>query len=160
MLVAGFQHGVERDLQRLDIVAANAEQPWARLVAMVEACIGDNGELVESRLEWLELWRAAVRDPELRVACTAVYHAWGARFTDVITEGVRSGQFHLTQPVEAVRTVLFAIIDGLTVPFLLNEAVDRRDIATATFRWLADAVGLEQPPANSFIPSSRNEALH
>jgi AcrR family transcriptional regulator len=142
MLVAGFRHGVERDLTYLDRIAAGEGGPWDRLVLMVKALVGDEGDLSASRVEWLELWRASLRDPELFDACAAVYKAWRERFRDVIEDGVVKGVFQLRGTHDSIIAMLFGIVDGLTVPILLNLKLDRDEVTRMVVTWLATVLNV------------------
>jgi AcrR family transcriptional regulator len=143
MLVAGFEYGVERDLTYLDRLAESGVDPAARLLATVESLVGHDGELSESRIEWLELWHAGLRDPDLFRACVAVYEAWRERFRRAIADGIEAGIFDPTVDVDSIIAVLFAFVDGMTVPLLLHLPLNRGQIADMITRWLTEALGLE-----------------
>jgi AcrR family transcriptional regulator len=160
MLVAGFRHGVERDLSYLDRIAAGEGGPWDRLVLMVKALVGNESELSASRVEWLELWRASLRDPELFDACAAVYKAWRERFRDVIEDGVGKGAFQLTRTPDSIIAMLFGIVDGLTVPILLDLQLDRAEVTQMVVTWLATVLNVvyaDSRPVARRISSTRTQ---
>lgn len=143
MISAGFRFGVERDLDYLDRIAGSGEKPWRRLVKMVESCLYGEGDLGRSRLEWLELWRAGVRDPDLFKAFEVVYAAWRDRFGQVVHDGIHKGEFQPTSSVDSIITLLFAIIDGLTVPVVVKHPINHREVRDMVLVWLSGALGVE-----------------
>ncbi len=111
MLIAVFRHAAERDFELVGERLATLEDPWERLLAIATHLGSD----LTWRL-WVESWRWASRDPEVRADVLRDYTRWRELIAANITAG---------DPVRVARQVL-ALIDGLALPVVLGDpAVDR-----------------------------------
>lgn len=120
LLLAAFEHGVQQDLAYLASITSGIDDPWDRLVKVIRELSTDEAGLSASRRRWLEFWRGAVRDERLAVAAERVYAAWRSHFETAIDEGVRSGRFHPARPTTVIVSLLFAALDGVAIPILLD----------------------------------------
>lgn len=122
MIVEAFLHMNRRDADRIQQIAKLEADPWQRLEQLIrfDLGLGDEQPTVDRR-SWLEFWRAAVRDEELRAESEQVYAWWRQPFLDAISEGTQRGEFTPTRDPEAIATQIIAALDGATIPLLLGH---------------------------------------
>ncbi|AEV87263.1 HTH-type transcriptional regulator betI [Actinoplanes sp. SE50] len=111
MLIAVFRHAAERDFELVGERLAGLTDPWDRLLAIARHLGSD----LSWRL-WVESWRWASRDAEVRADVLADYTRW----RELIAATIEADN-----PMRVARQVL-ALIDGLALPVVLGDpAVDR-----------------------------------
>jgi AcrR family transcriptional regulator len=91
-----------------------------RLVEKVEDSLPLPGEQEREWQLWVELWLAAVRDPELRVTAARVYRRLHDALRALLVEGAELGEFSVSDPDRVADRVL-ALIDGFGVRALLDD---------------------------------------
>ncbi|WP_436528069.1 TetR/AcrR family transcriptional regulator [Actinoplanes sp. HUAS TT8] len=129
MLIAVFRHAVQREFELVDAALEPLTDPWERLLAIV----GHLGNDTTWRL-WVESWRWASRDAEVRADVLNDYTRWRELIGENIAHGVQNGQF----PQNADARQVLALIDGLALPVVLGDpAIDR----AAARNLLEDALG-------------------
>lgn len=122
LLVAAFRHASDTELAQLRAELAGIVDPWDRLVRIVDAALGGFADGAgESGRLWVESWRFALRDSELRVDVLSDYKAWRLLVSNAVKDGQASGVFDgLPDPaVVAVQTI--ALIDGVGLPAALGD---------------------------------------
>ncbi len=137
MLVAVFRHAAQADFDEVAARLGDETDPWRRLVLIASYLTGAVGSDASWRV-WVESWRWALRDPELRADVLGDYTRWHELIAAELTAGVRGAAFATrADPLDVARQAL-ALIDGLALPVVLGDpAVDRgaaRDL-------LIDALG-------------------
>ncbi|BCY13555.1 TetR/AcrR family transcriptional regulator [Actinoplanes sp. L3-i22] len=111
MLIAVFRHAAERDFELVGERLEALTDPWERLLAIATHLGNDT----TWRL-WVESWRWASRDAEVRADVLNDYTRWRGLIAENITTG---------DPMRTARQVL-ALIDGLALPVVLGDpAIDR-----------------------------------
>ena len=116
MLIAVFRHAARSDFDALASRLAGRDDPWDRLVTIATHLSGDTGWRV-----WVESWRWALRDPEVRADVLGDYARWHELIAAEVAAGERAGSFRLTRtPLDTARQLL-ALIDGLALPVALGD---------------------------------------
>ena len=119
-----------------------ADQPEARLLAMVDQCLPYPGHLQRDWVLWLELWLRTVRHPELQPTAARLY----GRMRDWFCEGIEACGYDGDAGRLADRVI--AMSDGLGVRVLIGElAIEyaREQI----WGFLAAEIGLDRSLAAS-----------
>ena len=143
LVLSAFRYATERDLVKLDrIVAEQGSNSTERLHNALRE-YGPTGSAQSWRL-WIEGWSAGLRNPTLRAVVRALDTRWRGVITDLIADGVASGEFRTADPRGAAWR-LTALVDGLAVQRVaFDDAISQAEVAT----WVADAVRAElSPPA-------------
>ncbi|HEX4247921.1 MAG TPA: TetR family transcriptional regulator C-terminal domain-containing protein [Pseudonocardia sp.] len=143
LVVSAFRYATERDLVTLDrIVAEQGPSSTERLHNALRE-YGPTGSAQSWRL-WIEGWSAGLRNPALRAVVHALDTRWRGVITDLIADGVASGEFHTEDPRGAAWR-LTALVDGLAVQRVaFDDAISQAEVDS----WVADAVCTElNPPA-------------
>ncbi|MEO8330737.1 MAG: TetR family transcriptional regulator C-terminal domain-containing protein, partial [Candidatus Nanopelagicales bacterium] len=106
--------GVRSELSELQRVVGREADPLRRIDVFIRRSITvDDQARREGWLLWIEYWRAALRDNELRQEYAELGRSWRALVKTAIDDGVRSGQFFVEGPHEDVAAAIVAITDGL-----------------------------------------------
>ena len=117
MLIETMQHATDLEIRALEEVAAAEVDPWHRLVALVDRNL--NTPLYNHQL-LIEVWRAGVRDDELRDYCEENWARYRAPFVKLVTEGCDAGVFETTSSPGDVVDLLLATLAGAMVPRVLQ----------------------------------------
>lgn len=106
--------GVRNELSELQRVVGREADPLRRIDVFIRRSITvDDQARREGWLLWIEYWRAALRDNELRHEYAELGRSWRALVKTAIDDGVRSGQFLVEGPHEDVAAAIVAMTDGL-----------------------------------------------
>jgi AcrR family transcriptional regulator len=125
MLIAVFRHVAQADFDAIEGRLAGKSDPWERLVTIAAHLSGDTGWRV-----WVESWRWALRDPEVRADVLGDYARWHELIAAEIEAGRRAGRFGPSRsPLDTARQVL-ALIDGLALPVALGDPQIPGDLLT------------------------------
>lgn len=120
LLIAVIDHVTREELRQLREIGVQPVDPRERLARLVALGIGESDSFRESRILWIEVWRAALRNDELHSLHAQRYEAWLAILRDTLQEGIERGVFPRTaSPYDAAVQIL-AVIDGLTTPLLTS----------------------------------------
>ena len=120
MLLAVFRYAARSDFDAVGARLAGLGDPWERLLVIASHLTGAVGSDTGWRL-WVESWRRALRDPELRAEVLGDYTRWHVLLAEIITAGVRGGRFATdAAPMDVARQAL-ALIDGLALPVALGD---------------------------------------
>lgn len=125
LLIAVFRHAAQADFDAVAGRLGEQTDPWERLVTIATHLSGDTGWRV-----WVESWRWALRDPEVRADVLGDYARWHELIAAEISAGVAAGTLRTeARPLDAARQVL-ALIDGLALPVALGDAEMPGDLLT------------------------------
>jgi AcrR family transcriptional regulator len=120
MLIAVFRHAAQSDFDAVTARLAGRDDPWERLVVIASYLTGAVGGDTGWRV-WVESWRWALRDPELRAEVLGDYSRWHELIAANIAAGSGIGLFRPgIAPLDGARQVL-ALIDGLALPVALGD---------------------------------------
>jgi AcrR family transcriptional regulator len=136
LVADAFAHAVERDLARLDTVAASGGDPLDRLRRVLRL-YGPTGAATGWRL-WIDAWALAQREPVIARVLRRLDQRWCAVLLSVVEEGVGQGTFTCAEPRASVARVS-ALLDGLSVANLVYGTVTRSELR----RWVAETVAAE-----------------
>lgn len=137
MLIAVFRFAAQSDFDAVGERLAGVADPWQRLLAIASHLTGAVGSDTGWRL-WVESWRWALRDPELRAEVLGDYTRWHVLLAEIIAAGVTQGRFGAgATPMDVARQAL-ALIDGLALPVALG---DPQVTAAEASGLLADGLG-------------------
>src|SRR3954470_24715199 len=88
LLAEALEHSYEiAGNARLSVPEDEPAPATRRLAAMINQCLPLNEPLRADRGLWVELWRRAVRHPELRPPAAKLYDRMRTWFADAIAEG-------------------------------------------------------------------------
>ena len=124
MLIAVLRHVAERDLDIVSSYLAGEPDPWRQLVYLAAFLTGNTDDRNELgwRL-WVEWWRWALRDDEVRTQVLQDYTRWRQLIAESITAGHAARVFTSSQsPLELAHQIL-ALFDGLALPAALGDPV-------------------------------------
>jgi AcrR family transcriptional regulator len=127
--------GVADELRRLREAVENETDPWRRIETFIRLGISiDDGRRREGWLLWMEYWRAALRDPELREESGAATRGWRTLVRRAVDDGVSMNQFSIDGSSDETAASLVALVDGLSLQVLVGDSRMRstRAIRTAT----------------------------
>jgi AcrR family transcriptional regulator len=136
LVAAAFALAAERDLARLEEVAAGGDAPLDRLRRMLRL-YGPTGPAEGWRL-WIDAWALAQREREIQAVMRRMDQRWCAVLRDVVEAGVATSDFRCPDPPAAV-TRISALLDGLSVATLVYGSVTRTQLRS----WVAEAVARE-----------------
>lgn len=125
--------GVAEELARLRAAIDHLADPWERVETFIRLGISiDDGRRREGWLLWIEYWRAASRDPDLRSESSAIARGWRSLMKRAVDDGVILGQFHLDGSAEEAAASLVALVDGLSLQVEVGDSRMRSARATRT----------------------------
>ncbi len=123
--------GVADELRRLREAVDDEVDPWRRIETFIRLGISiDDGNRREGWLLWMEYWRAAFRDPELREESGAVTRGWRTLVRRAIDDGVSANQFSINGSSDETAASLVALVDGLSLQVLVGDSRMRSARAT------------------------------
>lgn len=141
MLIEAMEHATSLAVADMDEFAAQFDDPWQQLVAMVDR--GLSTDVATWRL-LMEFWTAAAHDSELRDHAATLAERYRRPFLDAVRRGVESGAFIPRFDIAAIVEVAVGNIVGLLYPVVLGQLTpqdtDYRDVVLAQ---LAFALTLE-----------------
>jgi AcrR family transcriptional regulator len=137
LVAAAFSYAAEDDLARLRGLLGRRTTALRRLRAAVR-WYAPTGQAKGWRL-WIEGWAAALREPALREVTRDLDRQWKAALTEVVAEGVRTGEFHCPDP-EATALRLTALLDGLAIQLTSYGGTVSR---TRAQQWVDEALARE-----------------
>lgn len=145
MLIEAFRHATSVAVTAMDALAAQFEDPWQQLEAMVDR--GLSTDVATWRM-LMEFWTAAAHDAELREHAATLADQYREPFLDAVRRGVESGAFTPRFDTAAIVEAVVANIVGLLYPVVLGhlapQETDYREIVLAQ---LAFALTAGTPPA-------------
>jgi AcrR family transcriptional regulator len=123
--------GVAEELARLRSAVERELDPWTRIETFIRLGISINDDQRrEGWLLWMEYWRAASRDADLREESARVARGWRLLIRRAVEDGVTTGDFRIDGTSEEVAASLVALVDGLSLQVEVGD--DRMRSARAT----------------------------
>lgn len=159
MIIATLRHVGAEEMallqRRLD--EAGDASAWEQLVSLIRISVaqGPTRPAHTWRL-WVELWRSALRDEELRTDALDVAHRWREMLVAVIQQGQRDGEFRGDVSPTTVANQTMCLIDGVGIPAALGDPA-----LTSPVDLVADAVAsllnvkASRPQTVQFDPTRR-----
>jgi AcrR family transcriptional regulator len=123
LIVAAFRHAVADEAARLRATVADdpGADPWQQLVALMRIGVVDGGEAPSTWRLWVELWRTALRDEELRRDALEVSSQWRELLVTVIERGQEAGRFRRRTDPLLVANQAISLMDGAGIPVALDD---------------------------------------
>lgn len=147
LIVAAFRHAVTDELGRLRAALAEHPQadPWDRLVALLRVGVVDGAEAAENWRLWVELWRMALRDDDLRLEALEVSRQWRELLVTVIEQGQQSGRFRRRVDPLLVANQAVSLVDGAGIPVALADPAFGTSALALVLDALAVLLQLDDP---------------
>jgi AcrR family transcriptional regulator len=146
LILATLQRSSEVDLERMRAVLDRHADSVSQLRAIVRESLLGSGEdeARESWLVWVEYWRTAARDDEVRQEWWDFYDEWAALIVETLRAGAADGAFTLTGDGADEARLVLALLDGFGLPVVLrHSALDRSAAAGHVLRTLATVLDCE-----------------
>ncbi|HEY8860126.1 MAG TPA: TetR/AcrR family transcriptional regulator [Gaiellales bacterium] len=146
LIIAALEDAAKADFDRARRAAEADVGPVGQLRALVVASVvtDSDEEAREAWLIWVEYWRAAARDRELRSGSAAVYARWRALVGGILTDGRTAGDFRSDLDTDLAATQVLALLDGVGVPVVLEHpGMTSAHAAVAVLDALAGILGCE-----------------
>jgi AcrR family transcriptional regulator len=122
LLVAAFRHASETELARLGPEIERIADPWDRVVRIADAALsGYSAEEGQPSRLWIEAWRFAMRDEEMRADVLRDYAAWRGLIAAAIRAGIGQGRFTVAGDPDQVAALILCMLDGLGMPLALAD---------------------------------------
>jgi AcrR family transcriptional regulator len=121
LLVATFRYECARGLAAMAAAVGAVDDPWEQMVGLIREGVAQGEGAVRTWHTWVEFWRSALRDEELRSEAHAVYRRWREILQDVITRGVANGRFSPDLDPALASGQVTALIDGIGIPLALSD---------------------------------------
>jgi AcrR family transcriptional regulator len=139
--------GVADELDRLRREVDHERDPWRRVERFIRSGISiDDRRRREGWLLWMEYWRAALRDEELREESGAATRGWRTLLKRAVDDGVMHGRFSLTGSSEEAAASLVALVDGMSLQVLVGDSRMKSARATrAAIRSAERILGMNAP---------------
>jgi len=138
LIVSAFRFATERDLVKLEQILAEKGPSTGQRLRGALSEYGPTGSAQSWRL-WIEGWSAGLRNPVLRGVIATLDERWRGVITELIAEGVATGEFRTPDPRGAAWRIS-ALIDGLAVQRVaFDDAVSPSDAEA----WLNTALHAE-----------------
>lgn len=120
LMQAAFEWNFHASQARRNHLIATEKDPRDRLRAFLDSYLPVDEVVIESWYMWIELWAAALHDPELRKLNETVYGEWRHTVAGIISEGQRQGHFVAGDPT-LLANGLVSMVDGLALQVLLGS---------------------------------------
>ena len=114
LLRAAVEWADTRERERWIGLTRDVEEPWERLLALIENILGMYQSSDTEALS-IELNAASRRDANLQEILQRQNQRWAMTFTDVAAEGVASGRLTSTLTAEDAGLALLGLIDGFYI---------------------------------------------
>jgi AcrR family transcriptional regulator len=121
LLLAVIEHAAKARLRRIGEVTASSLDPEGRLALLLQLALGESPSEPGGRLFWIEVWRAAVRDAEMRAVYTRMYDATLEALQQILHDGISQGLFPSTVNANDAAVQILALVDGLATPLLIEH---------------------------------------
>lgn len=146
LLAQAFAWAAEQDLNRLDGVLGSHAAPLEKLRKILKWYSATGSS--KSWGLWLECRAESLRIPDLEKVSRRLDLRWRDALADVITAGVKDGDFVCDDPTGAAWRII-ALIDGLSVTVAVHERIiSRRQLAEWVRLTTSRELGLESGVLN------------
>ncbi len=120
LLAQAFAWAAEQDLNRLEAILAEDASPLQKLRRILRWYAPSGSS--KSWSIWIDCWAESQRVPELEKVSRRLDLRWKEALGEVITLGVKDGDFICDDPTAAAWR-LIALIDGLAVQVTVHQRV-------------------------------------
>ena len=137
--VVAFQAREYLAVARAQVTAI--DDPVVRLAWVIDHFVTADLDDAEARADWLvwvEYWRAAARDSNLRDDSYAAYEGWRALLAEAVEAGIGSGAFTPVIAADEIVEGILAMSDGLGIQIVLGHGgMTLRRASQITRSWAA-----------------------
>lgn len=138
ILAVVVEHSFMEGLQQAEAAAQNGESAPDKLdrvaAAVIERQLSSQPHAAQSPQLLLEIWAEASKNPQMNALCAGAYERWRGFLSDLLRQGMASGQIKADVDADALAAILVAIFDGLS----LQEGITRARVdwwrVTSTLR--------------------------
>lgn len=120
LMRAAFEWNFHASQARRLPLIESVEDPRDRLRAFLATYLPENDVVVQSWHMWIELWTAAMHDPDLQELNERMYGEWRKTMAAIIRDGQARGQF-VDGDAVVLANGLISMIDGLAMQVLLGS---------------------------------------
>lgn len=153
MLIEAFERATSVAVDAMDEFAAQFDDPWEQLVAMVDRGLSTPTGVWRMLMEY---WTSAAHDAELQQHAIALAAQYRRPYVDAVQRGIKRGVFAPRFETEAIVEVVVANIVGLLYPVVLGhlapQNTEYRDVVLAQ---LAFALTTDTPDGAGGRPVSK-----
>lgn len=124
MIIAVLRHVGAEEIALLHrtLDAMRDASAWDRVVGLIRVGVAqDPARPAHTWRLWVELWRSALRDDELRADALDIAGRWRELLVSVIHEGQRAGDFRHDVSPRLVAQQAMCLIDGVGIPAALSD---------------------------------------
>lgn len=127
-----LRRGVADELDRLRDEIDHEHDPWSRIECFIRLGISiDDEKRRDAWLLWMQYWRAALRDEQLREEAAATARGWRTLVRRAVDDGLAAGDFAIAGTSEEAAASLVALVDGLSLQVLVGDRRMRSARATS-----------------------------
>jgi AcrR family transcriptional regulator len=148
MIAAALRHVGAEEIALLQrtLDETGHSSSWQQLVGLIRVGVAqESTSPVYTWRLWVELWRSAMRDDELRADALNVARRWRELLVTVIERGQRAGEFRGDVSAVTVAHQTMCLMDGVGIPAALADPT-----LTSPLRLVTEAVaallGVESEP--------------
>ncbi|MGH2449612.1 MAG: TetR/AcrR family transcriptional regulator [Chloroflexota bacterium] len=116
ILIAAVELAWREERARLEEGISEHTEPRDRLARLLSLTMGETAETAQTRLLWLEVRHAALRQQQLRSLYSERQEVRLALIRQAIEQGVETGPFPASTEVDEAAIQVLALVDGLGVP--------------------------------------------
>jgi AcrR family transcriptional regulator len=124
MILATLRHVGAEEIALLhrSLAEAGDAPAWQQLVGLIRVGVAqDSTRPAHTWRLWVELWRSALRDEELRTDALNVANRWRELLVSVIEHGQRAGEFRKDVSALMVAHQTMCLMDGVGIPAALGD---------------------------------------
>ena len=119
---------------------------WQQFVSLIRVGVAHDATSPDHTWRlWVELWRSALRDDELRADALDVARRWRELLVWVIERGQRAGEFRDDVSAVTVAHQTMCLMDGVGIPAALADPAVSSPLAIVTGA-VATLLGVEHDP--------------
>ncbi|WP_405587638.1 TetR/AcrR family transcriptional regulator [Streptomyces sp. NBC_01190] len=118
MMIEAMRRYTDQEIVALDAAVTTGQDPWGRLVALIDRSLGNSGS---TRQVLIEFWRAGMRDEELREYSLEVQHRYREPFVRAVADGRDQGFFTLVHSPDEIVDFLLVSLVGFMIPQVLQH---------------------------------------
>ena len=121
LLHATFHQVAFQELEAMSDSLRAGDDPWRQLRRLLGIGVAEGDQSGTVWRTWVEYWRAAIRDAELREDANQVYRQWRGLIEQVVRAGIEGGRFRSDIDPALAAFQLTALADGIAVPMVLRD---------------------------------------
>ncbi len=121
LLVAAFPQECRAEQAAMARALGPGRDPWVQLTDLTRVGIVGGDRSAPAWRLWVESWRAALRDDELRREAHRAHRLWRQMVGHAVRAGVDAGRFDGSLDPESAGHLVVAVIDGVGVPIALGD---------------------------------------